>query len=363
MTATAFRLERQHLNGRVPRDQTVEVARRLCGVHAQVLSSADLILWARVRGHRPDALGDALWEERSLVKTWLMRGTLHLVPADDLPLYVGALDNRGEYQPVWLRAFKVTAAQMERLIEAVGEALDGDCLTREELVEAVGPRVGMTLAKRLRSGWGEFLKPAARRGALCFGPSRGQNVTFVRPDRWLGRRQTPPLRTEAQTELLRRFLAAYGPATADDFERWIGANRRVKEPWAALGAEVEEVAPKTFVLARDRERLEKARREHGVRLLPAFDPFVLQPYSARPVDAEVRDRVYRTAGWVSATVVETGRVVGVWEQRCQGGKVAMRVEPFEPLCESTRAAVVREAGALARHLGGELELSGIEARS
>lgn len=359
MNPTAFRLERQHLNARVPPDQTVEVARRLCGVHAQVLSSADLILWARVRGHRPDAIGEALWEKRSLVKTWLMRGTLHLVPADDLPLYVGALDNRGEYQPVWLRAFKVTAAQMERLIEAVAEALDEVPLTREELVEAVGPRVGTTLAKRLRSGWGEFLKPAARRAVLCFGPSRGQNVTFVRPDDWLGRWRTPPSRAEAQTELLRRFLAAYGPATAGDFERWIGANRRVKEPWEALHAELEKVAPKTFVLARDRERVAKARGARGIRLLPAFDPYVLQPYSARPVDAGARDRVYRTAGWVSATIVERGRVVGIWDHRRQSRKVAVRIEPFVPLGERSRAAVAREAGALARHLGGELELTGI----
>jgi uncharacterized protein YcaQ len=324
-----------------------------------VLSSADLILWARVRGHRADALSTALWDERSLVKTWLMRGTLHLVPADDLPLYVGALDNRGEYQPVWLRAFEVTAKQMERLIEAVGEALDGNCLTREELIGAVGPRAGAAVAKRLRSGWGEFLKPAARRGMLCFGPNRGQNVTFVRPDRWLGRRQEPPSRTEAQTELLRRFLTAYGPATAGDFERWIGALRRVKAPWEALEGELDEVAPKTFVLAQDRERLERAGAARGVRLLPAFDPFVLQPYSARPVDEGVRPRVYRTAGWVSATILEGGRVVGVWEHRRQGRKLTVRVEPFEQLGERTRAAVGREARALARYLGGELELSGI----
>jgi hypothetical protein len=357
MNATAFRLARHHLTRRAPLAQTVEVARRLCGVHAQVLSSADLILWARVSGYRPNTLGKALWEEGSLVKTWLMRGTLHLVPADDLALYVGALDNRGEYQPVWLRAFKVTAKQMERLIEGVADALDGECLTREELVEALGPRVGRTLAGRLRSGWGEFLKPAARRGVLCFGPSRGQNVTFVRPDRWLGRPLEPPERAEAQTELLRRFLATYGPVTPNDFERWIGALRRVREPWMALADEVEEIAPKTFVLARDRRRVQRAGRGGTVRLLPAFDPFVLQPYSARPVEAAARPRVYRTAGWVSATILVDGRVAGVWELRRQGRKLTVRLEPFAPLDHRTRAAVAREAASLARHLGGELELS------
>jgi hypothetical protein len=68
-----------------------------------------------------------------------MRGTLHLVPADDLPLGVGAFDNRGEYRPVWPRLYETTAAKMERLIEALSDALDGRCLTRAELGEAVRP--------------------------------------------------------------------------------------------------------------------------------------------------------------------------------------------------------------------------------
>lgn len=172
--SVGFRLDRQHLKRPASAGSLVEVARRLCGVHTQVMSSADLQLRARVQGHAPADLPRALWEERTVVKTWLMRGTLHVVPADDLALFTGALDNRGEYAGAWLRAFGVTAKQMEELIHAIAGSLDGDCLTREELVARVEPRVGRSVAKRLRSGWGEFLKPAARRGVLCFGPSRGR---------------------------------------------------------------------------------------------------------------------------------------------------------------------------------------------
>jgi hypothetical protein len=357
MAATAFRLERQHLSARAPAGSAVDVVRRLCGVHAQVLSSADLILWTRVRGYRPETLETALWQERSLVKTWLLRGTLHLVPDDDLPLYVAALDNRGEYQGAWLRAYGVTADETERLIEAVGEALGEQGLTREELIDAVAPQLGTALAARLRSGWGEFLKPVARRGLLCFGPTRGQNVTFVRPDRWLRRWRTPPGRGKARAELLHRFLAAYGPASPDDFERWLGVNRRLKEPWEALATEVEEVAPKLFALTRDRGQLDAARAPRGVRLLPAFDPYVLHPVSARPVDEEARARVYRQAGWVSPVVLERGRAVGVWQAKRRGRAVSVSVQAFAPLAPATQAAVAREAASLARHLGGELELS------
>lgn len=356
MKPVAFRLARHHLAKRAVSGSAVEVARRLCGVHAQVTSSADLILWARVSRHAVGDLGRALWDERTLARTWLMRGTLHVVPADDLPLYVGALDNRGRYDAAWLRAFDATAAGMERLIAAVAEALDGRCLSREELAEAVRRKVSAATAKRLRSGWGEVLKPASRRGVLCSGPNRGQTVTFVRPDQWLAGWRAPPEREEARAELLRRFLQTYGPATKDDFERWLGVNRRLREPWEIVADEVEEVEPKLFALRADVSALKRTRAAHGIRLLPGFDPFVLFPHSDRPVPAAHKDRVYRKAAWVSATVVQDGQAVAVWEQRKRSGRVEVTVSPFAPLSRPTSAAVAAEAERLARYLGGGLDL-------
>jgi hypothetical protein len=67
------------------------VVREICGLHAQVMSSAELTLWARVEDLEPGAVQEALWERRTLAKTWAMRGTLHLLPAEELPLWVGAL--------------------------------------------------------------------------------------------------------------------------------------------------------------------------------------------------------------------------------------------------------------------------------
>jgi hypothetical protein len=333
------------------RGSLVEVARRLCGIHAQILSAADLQLWCRVRDHAPDDLGRALWEERSVVKTWLMRGTLHVVPAEDLPLYVGALDNRGEYANAWLRAFGTTKARMERLIEAISGALDGNCLSRAELIAAVEPKVGKSFAKRLSSGWGEFLKPASRRGVLCFGPSQGENVTFVRPDQWLdGWRAVG--RDEARTELLRRFLSTYGPASRDDFQHWLGALRRVREPWEALADKLVEVAPKRFALTVDGPTLKT--RPKGVRLLPAFDPYVLFPRSDRPVPEPYLDRVYRKQAWISQAVIERGRAVAVWTHKKKGTKLELTVDPFEPLKPATSKAIEREAKALAKYLSLEL---------
>ena len=90
----AWRAARHRLEERAPATAMLEVVAGIAGLHAQVMSSAELTLWARVEGPAPAAVRRALWEERSLVKTWAMRGTLHLLPAAELPLWQAALSTR-----------------------------------------------------------------------------------------------------------------------------------------------------------------------------------------------------------------------------------------------------------------------------
>ena len=142
----AWRAGRHQLDGRVPAKAMLEVAGRIAGVHAQVMSSAELTLWARVEGLVPDAVRRALWSERGLVKTWPC-GTLHLLPAAELPLWQAALSTRRPWEAgAWQRGFGVTLAELEQLNDAVAEALDGRLLTREELADAVAERTGSSWA-------------------------------------------------------------------------------------------------------------------------------------------------------------------------------------------------------------------------
>jgi Winged helix DNA-binding domain len=353
----AFRLSRNHLNARVPRGSLVEVARRIGGLHAQVMSSADLSLWTRIRGHRPDDLPRALWDERTLVKTWLMRGTLHLVPSDDLPIYCAALDSRGKYAGAWLRYFDVTARDMERLIDVIGQSLD-EPRTRRELVATVKTRMGASMAKNLEGGWGSFLKPAARRGILCFGPSQGQAVTFVRPDAWLPTwRQVE--HEEARAELVRRFLGAYGPARREQFHEWAGGGhvRGLGSVWKQIADELVEIEPKRFLLGRDVEELERTRASRVVRLLPGFDPFLLPKQNRLHLvrSRDEYDRIYRPQGWITPVVLQGGRAVALWPWKRRGARLEVDVDPFEPL--RGRSTIERELRALARYLGSELDLT------
>src|SRR5918999_4322921 len=343
-----FRVARHRLDRRARRGSLVEVTRELCGVHAQLAASAELALWARVEGMSRDDARQALEERRTLVKTWAMRGTLHLLAADDLPLYVAVLgphwDDPGG---AWLRGFGVTRKQYEAILEGVPRALGARPLTREQLADKIAEHGGAKLREKFLSGWGALLKPSARRGDLCFGPNRGRNVTFVRPDRWLRLRALPRLdQDEARRELVRRFLSAYGPATADDLGRWLGVRVGLKRMLQELEDELVEVeiagAP-ARLLAADLKALKTASAPRTVRLLPAFDPYIV---GFRPrgllVEAAHEPRIFRPQAWFSPVVLVGGRGVGIWEREKRGRRLEVRIEPFAKLSAAARKALADE---------------------
>src|SRR5215467_521660 len=161
--AAAWRARRHHLDQRAPARDMLTVASRLCGLHAQVLSSSELTLWARVEDLSRGAVSNALWKQRSLVKTWAMRGTLHLLPAREMPLWHAALSTSDRYRkPAIWRRFGLTLGELDRLTEAIATALYGCVMTREELAQKVQELTGSRAlaAKLAESSWGTILKPA-----------------------------------------------------------------------------------------------------------------------------------------------------------------------------------------------------------
>jgi hypothetical protein len=357
----AFRLARHHLRRRAARSRIVDVTRDVVAVHAQVMSAGELSLAARVNGLRSGDVGAALWTDRTLVKSWAFRGTLHLVAAEDLPLFCAALST---YRPwegaAWRRGWDIEEGEVEAIVDAVAEALDGTELTREELAEEVGRRLGRSIGERLRSGWGSFLKPAAWNGRLCFAPSRGRNVAFTRADQWLGgwSEHDPQ---EALREVARRFLRAYGPATHDEFARWFGTPsppaRRLFADMAGELAEVEVAGRRAWMVPGDHAALRRAKPGGEVRLLPNFDVFVV---GGHPRDLHVPKahtaKVWRKSAWVSPVVSIDGEAAGVWEQRERRGRVALTVSPFGGLPRPVRQGIEAEAERLGRFLGKPVDV-------
>jgi uncharacterized protein YcaQ len=341
----------------------LDVVSDLCGLHAQVMSSAELTLWARVDGLQVGDLANALWSERSLVKLWAMRGTLHLLSATEHPFWASALRTYAHFRrESWARHYGVSSSTMDRLITTIGEVLHGAELTREELAIAVRRR---TRSKRydaaLLHSWGGLLKPASYEGMLCFAPSDGQRVRFTNPHSWLGIQTDGPEPEEARRHVVRRFLAGYGPASTDEVARWWGAlsPAQTEAVIRSLGDEVvmlDVEGTHAWVLAEDEKAVASAEPTRTVRLLPGFDQYVIgsTKHSDRLMPGGFRDRVHRQAGWVSPVLAVDGRIEGVWKHATTTKRVAVVVEPFARQPAWVRKGAEAEAARLAAFLGRPL---------
>ncbi|MEV7675257.1 winged helix DNA-binding domain-containing protein [Streptomyces sp. NPDC088752] len=317
----AWRLRRQ---GLAPRStaSVAELVRGLAGVQAQVASSAELALATRQRRPRAGAVEEAL-EAREVVKTWVMRGTLHLVAAEHVAAYLSLMAAARTWEkPAWQRTFGVTPTEMTALGEAVDDVLADRVLTRQELTEAlVADGRFAALETQLTSGWGMVLKPLAWTGKLCHGPNQGNRVTFASPrDRvpgWTGTIEPE----EAARTVIPAYLGAHGPATPETFDAWLTRNahrKTVVRGWfASLGEELTKVevdGTTSYMRAEDVDALASAGPSEEVRLLAGFDQYVLGPGTSdtRVLPAERRKAVSRTSGWITPVVVHRGRVAGVW---------------------------------------------------
>ena len=357
----AWRVQRQFLDRRAPAGSLVAVASRLCGLHAQLLSSAELTAWARIEDVQRESIQRALWNDRTLVKTWAMRGTLHLLPADELPLWHAALGRSPRYlrEALWKKYFGITLKELERLTAAVGRALDGRVLTREALADEVGrlTRSRAFATKLATSSWGTVLKPAAFTGQLCFAPSEGQRVCFTHPHSWLPGRGTAVDPHEAPALVARRFLTAYGPATYHDLARWwTGGGVATAREWiAALGEDVCAVdlnGSQAWLLSADLRKLRDLSLTRSVRLLPAFDPYVIAAshHADQLLPGIPRSRVYRPQGWISPVLLVNGRIDGIWRHAITRSRIEIVIEPFVKLSGWARRAAGEEADRLAAFL-------------
>ncbi|MEV8022878.1 winged helix DNA-binding domain-containing protein [Streptomyces sp. NPDC086554] len=293
----------------------------------------------RLDGTTRQDVRDALWGEApSLVKTFGPRGTIHLLPTAELPLWTAALPavpgGPGSATP----EARMTPEQTEEVIAAIGAALDGASLTIDELSDEVVARTGpwagdlvMPAFQGMWPRWRQVLHKAGQRGALCFAPNRGRKVTYTRPPH-----VESPLDAEtASARLVRRFLHAYGPATPREFAKWLAG----PPGWAsglfaslASAGEIEAVdmdgEPESYVVAGDTAFPEEPVR--GVRLLPYFDAYVIASHPrARLFPGRAYERALAggQAGNFPVLLVD-GVVAGVWHQRRSGHGTTVTVEPL-----------------------------------
>jgi hypothetical protein len=357
--ALAWRMQR-HLLDPVGSLSPARVAGRLCGVQAQVASSAELAVRVRRTKSRPGEVARAL-SRGDLVRTWAMRGTLHLLKPEDGGAFLSLIaSGRSWERPSWQRYFGVSTKQIEALRHTARSALEGNVLTREELIAAVTSRRGLGhVGQALRSGWGTLLKPLAWQGDLCFGPSRGNRVTFMLPEdaspKWGG----IPDPDEAARTAMTAYFRAYAPSTADAFGNWLAGGwfgkHQLRAWFAELGDLVTEIdvdGERAYVLADDLDKLASTKPTKAVRLLPGFDQYVLGPGTAdgHVVPLARRAAVSRQAGWISPVVIAGGVVCGTWALERERVEVAWFREMGRPPRSALEDEVARLSSILDRAL-------------
>ncbi len=345
----ARRLARSFLSERAPQARLVDVVRSVGGVHAQVQASAELQLAERVDGITQAEVRADLWKKRSLVKAWTLRGTLHLHPAEELPLWFAARRGvSGEADelpalpdPQALVQPPVSAEEVAELHAAVRDVFAGRALLRDELATEVVARVGSKHEGRLRSGFAFFLSE------LCQGPPQGNKITLARPDQWIADWQEMD-EQDALREVLHRFLYAYGPSRPAEFRRWFGADVSF-EPIDVEQVDVE--GHEAFVLAGDTDFPNAA---HSVRLVPEYD--VLVPAHVRAQVATHGGGRYAGPAGIRFLLID-GVAAGLWERKKRGKRIELRVRPAAKLTRAQRAELEAEAERIAAFLNLEAVLT------
>ncbi|MFI6829667.1 winged helix DNA-binding domain-containing protein [Kribbella sp. NPDC050241] len=344
----ARRMKRHHLTD--PGATPVDVVRAMCGAHAQVLSAGEMSVALRLA----DATRETVQQADGLVKTFGPRGTVHLLPLDDLPMWTGALSALPTgLAPPFMR---MTPEQTAEVIAAIGEALAHDDLSVDELSDEVVRRTGswagdlvMPAFQGYWPRWRQAISVAANAGVLCYGPNRGRKTTYSNPHRF--QPFEPTKGDAALTELLHRYLHSYGPATPQQFARWLNTTPTFVKPYFAGLPQVRLDGRPAWHAPGDGDFDDRPPR--GVRLLPYFDAYGVGSYPREllfPGKAFTRALARGQAGNYPLVLID-GIVAGVWHHKKAGRTVHVTVEVLTSLNRTRRrqleAEVDRSAAILA----------------
>ena len=314
----------------------VDVVRAAGPVQAQEPRAARLAFRARARGLVAADVDRARTEERSLLRAWCMRKTVHLIPSEDagwiLPLFAPIIVRWSRKR---LADFGLDRNGQDRALKVLHDAIDADGpLTRPQLGERL-ERAGFATGQEFKV---HLWLLATLDGSLCLGPDRGGRTCLVRTEDWLGDLKPRP-RDDSLAELARRYRRAYGPADERDMARWAGLPLRDTRLAFAR-------------IADEPRRAARAARSPVVRLLGAYDNYNLG-YVDRSfaIEPEHERKVNPGGGIVRPTITADGRIVGTWSSRRSGRRLSVTIEPFRPLEPAVSDGVEGEVADLGRFEG------------
>jgi uncharacterized protein YcaQ len=369
-------LHKQHLMPEEPTNDVPQVVHDIVALHATGPLSPYLSLWSRMKGFTAEQLDRELYERRRLVRVTCMRATLHVVPSQRLPVF-----------------FQATKARQRRNLRQLGYLLVQSGLSREgqeeaavmrlrdRIAEVVADRGASTVAElseripELRAKFhyapdkpygGQFSVGSQLVPWMCIlgllvrtrprGSWRSNLYEYAPLAAWLPDVDLEAVTVqEAQVQLIRWYLAAFGPATVEDMAWWSGLSKgQTRKALQALGDRTVEVTIQGLgagyvMLNDDLQLLQETKPAKGpvINLLPSLDPYIMGYRDrTRFLEPERRQQVFDRAGNAIATVWVDGRVVGAWQEQESGIELLV----WEGVDSEAMAA---EGRRMARFLSGE----------
>lgn len=319
-------------------------------LQAQDYAGSKWTIGLRVPGSTDAQIEQAV-ADKSIVRSWGLRGTLHWMPPADIH-WMTAL----AFPKIQMKSatnFKqegLDKAIFKKSSQVIAKALrDGEALTREELA-AIVKKKGISVTNH---GMGYLLLHASLEGLICFGPRRGKQFTHVLLDNWIpvAQRETPdnPLAT-----LALRYFKSRGPATIKDFAWWAGLTlTEAKKATDTVKGQLTGVLVDGTDYLMSEEATPSASKP-GVYLLPGFDEYLLS-YADRSivVDAADASRITGTGnGLLSSTIIVNGRVAGTWKRTIEKKKVVIETDYFHAVSQAAQ----KQVKAVAKRYAGYLEM-------
>ena len=334
-----------------------EIARSIAGAQAQDVYAGPLTFRSRSRKLTAADIRRARTEERSLLRTWVMRMTIHMIPTDDagwwLPLFEPGIEQWSRRR---LSQLGLPASKQDKALRVAARALaDEGPLTRTEVRERI-EKAGV----KLNSQTGMHIAlTSVVAGIACLGPDRGRTTCLVRREDWIGE---PPAfdRDRALVELTRRYIRAFAPATDRDFAYWSGLPLRdVRAGLESISREIEEVRVGDEVMLAPHGRFPRLPVAGQVRMLGNFDTYLLgwkdRGFSvAGEHAAHVKEG---GGGWIRPVILEDGIVVGGWRSSRKGGRLEISLNLPERERERLGPKIDAEVADIARFEGMEATIA------
>lgn len=328
-------------------------AANLMGIQAQILPAAGVALWNRTRGLTHDRFEQLLYDERTLVKLWGQRGTLHLYPSSEWPLVCAMISGAKSW---WGRTAEKENRydDYDRLVESIASEL-----RRRETMGRSDLRIGdLGLTEEHLSPWGGVFADLVRRGYACHA-GRNSEGRFVARENWLpDLAWEPPDWDTANLTALRRYIYSYGPTTVEDFRYWRAALAEPARRWWQLLehelAAVEVEGTTQYVFAQDIEALTTPIDDSAwpLHMLYRFDPILLgHREKSWIVPTACYKQVWRPAGHIEGIVLVRGQAAATWRYERKGAAMVIVVNPFQKFNKPIRKQVEQMAMRIVQFFG------------